>query len=153
VASDPGGPDRRSTFPRHHRLKRQRLIRALFDRRSPDVGVLTQGAVVIRYRLATRAEVGVDTPLQIGFAPGRRPRTHVARNRIKRIMREVYRVRQHGLVDLFSHRPDTLTMMVLFRGTEDSAAESIRRDLPEALRRLANRLGERLNDPTGPETV
>jgi ribonuclease P protein component len=135
-------PRRRCTFPRRHHLKRQRLIRPLFDRSRTDVGVVPQGSVLVRYRVAAADEVGARVPVQVGFAPGRRVRTKVARNRIKRIMREVYRVNQHDLVDLFSHRAGTLTLMVVFRGDEARAADAIRRDLPAALARLARRLAE-----------
>ena len=132
--------DRSFRFPRTARLKRQRLIRPLFDRARTDVGRLNVGVVQLRYRMVPREAVGTDSPVQIGFAPGRRARIHVGRNCLKRLMREAYRHHQHGLVDCFADRPDTLTMMVLFRGREATAAEDLRRDLPDALRRLEVRL-------------
>ena len=100
---------------------------------------VAKGCVRILYRIASVEEVGADVPLQIGFAPGRTSGA-VARNRIRRIMREVYRVRQHDLIDLSSLVPGVVTALVLFRGKEDSAAECIPNDLPEALRRLIERL-------------
>jgi ribonuclease P protein component len=54
-------------------------------------------------------------------------------------LREVYRVHQHLLVDLFARRPDVLLVMVLFRGDPDRA-DAISRDLPRAMRRLADRI-------------
>ena len=97
------------------------------------------GCVRLLYRVAPRAEVGQPVPVQIGFAPGR-ARTAVARNRVKRLLREVYRLHQHDLVDLFARRDDVLTVMVLFRGRPDQAARCIPADLPEAMHRLAGRL-------------
>lgn len=91
------------------------------------------------YRVVVRSEVQPSVPLQIGFAPGR-ARTAVARNQIKRHLREVYRNHQGVLVDLFARRGDALTVMVLFRGRPDQARQCIPRDLPEAMRRLAARL-------------
>ncbi|NNF56921.1 MAG: ribonuclease P [Rhodothermaceae bacterium] len=132
--------DRSFRFPRTARLKRQRLIRPLFDRTRTDVGRLDAGVVHLRYRIVPREEVGTDASVQIGFAPGRRARTHVGRNRLKRLMRESYRQHQHGLAECFADRPDTLTVMVLFRGNEVTATEDLRRDLPAALRRLEARL-------------
>lgn len=126
---------RRHTFARASRLKRRRLIRPLFDRRAEDVGTVTAGCIRLLYRVVPRAETGHDVPVQVGFAPGRR-RTAVARNRIRRLLREVYRVHQHGLVGLFSHRPDeALTVMLLFR-SRDADADAIHADLPRALDRL-----------------
>lgn len=125
-------------IPRAYRLKRRRLIRPLFDRRRTDVGSTAVGCIRLLHRPVPRATTGVDVPLQIGFAPGRRAGSAVGRNRIKRILREVYRRHQHVLVDLFADRPDTLTVMVLFRGDPAEAAERIPRDLVRAMRRLAD---------------
>lgn len=129
---------RRVCFPRAARLKRRRLIRPLFERQRPGVGRVGAGSVTLVYRVVPRALTGQDVPVQIGFAPGRTA-TKVLRNRLRRQLRETYRVHQHILVDLFSHRPDaTLTVMVLLRGPSD--AERRRRDFVAALHRLAARL-------------
>jgi ribonuclease P protein component len=133
-------PERRNTYPRAHRLKRRRLIRPLFERGHSDVGRVSAGVVQVRYRIVPREETGTGAPIQFGFAPGRRARTNVGRTRLRRLMRETYRLHQHGLRDLFGGRPDSLTAMVLFRGQEATAAEDLRRDLPLALRRLEDRL-------------
>ncbi|MEM8560475.1 MAG: ribonuclease P protein component [Bacteroidota bacterium] len=131
---------RRNRWPRAFRLKRRRLIRPLFDRSRTDVRRVTAGSIAVLYRLATEAEVGRRVPIQVGFAPGRRARTNAGRTRLRRLMRETFRVHQHPLVDLFSGRPDTFTAMVLFRGTEATAAAQIRRDLPRALDRVLSAL-------------
>lgn len=130
--------ERAYTFPRAARLKRRRLIRPLFDRDRDDVGTVAVGCIRVLFRTVTRAETGYDTPVQIGFAPGR-TRTAVVRNRVRRLLREGYRVHQHFLIDRFLHRPDTLTVMVLFRGRVEAAATGIPRDLPKALEELAAR--------------
>ena len=62
----------RATFPRARRLKRRRLIRPLFQRNAPDVGRVRVGAVRVLYRIVPRVSTGLDTPVQVGFAP----RTH-----------------------------------------------------------------------------
>lgn len=123
-------------FPRAMRLKRRRLIRSLFDRSRADVGTVAAGCVRLLYRVVPRAETGSNVPVQIGFSPGRAARKAVERNLIKRHLREVYRVQQHLLVDLFVHRADTLVVMALYRGTPDQARSCIPRDLVRAMRRL-----------------
>jgi len=138
VADDSDGSSR-LTFPRTHRLKRKRLIRSLFDRSRQDVETVAIGCIRLLFRTASPEEVGYDVPLQIGFAPGRRVAPGVERNRVRRLLREVYRVHQHLLVDLFARRPDALLVMVLFRGDPDRA-DAISRDLPRAMRRLADRI-------------
>jgi ribonuclease P protein component len=136
---DQTDPDRRYTFPKTHRLKRRRLIRALFDRRRDDVGTEAVGCVRLLFRVVDREAVGHDVPLQVGFAPGRGPESGVERNRVRRLLREVYRVHQHTLVDPFIRRPDVLTLMILFRGAPEQADTCIARDLPRALERVAAR--------------
>ena len=137
---DQDRPDRRYTFPKTHRLKRRRLIRALFDRGRDDVGTEAVGCVRLLFRVVDQKAVGHDVPLQVGFAPGRGPESGVERNRVRRLLREVYRVHQHTLVDLFVRRPDVLTVMILFRGDPDRADSCIERDLPRALGRVATRV-------------
>lgn len=141
---EPAGATRRHTFPRSHRLKRQRLIRSLFDRRRTDVGTQAAGCIRLLYRVVSREAIGHDVPVQVGFAPGRRVRNAVERNRVRRLLREVYRTHQYVLVDLFACRPDALTVMILFRSDPARASEDVPRDLPRALRRAAGHLAETL---------
>lgn len=133
--------ERRYTFPRSHRLKRQRLIRSLFDRSRADVDTVAVGCVRLLFRVVPREATGYDVPLQIGFAPGRR-RSAVERNRVRRVLREVYRVHQHLLVGLFQHTDRALIVLVLFRGNPQHVAECVPRDLPEAMRRVAERFSK-----------
>jgi ribonuclease P protein component len=133
-------PDRRYTFPKSHRLKRRRLIRSLFDRGRDDVETVAVGCVRLLVRVVDRAETGHDTPIQVGFAPGRRVESGVERNRVRRLLREVYRVHQHTLVDLFVRSPHTLLVMILFRGAPARADDCIESDLPAAMKRAADRL-------------
>jgi ribonuclease P protein component len=135
-----GDDARRYTFPRSQRLKRQRLIRSLFDRRRDDVFTVAAGCVRLLWRVVPRAATGYDTPIQVGLAPGRRVRNAVERNRVRRQLREVYRRHQHTLTDLFAGRPTAVVVMILFRGDPARAADAVPRDLPRALRRAAERL-------------
>ncbi len=132
--------ERRLTFPPSYRLKRRRLIRSLFDRDRDDVQTVAIGCVRLLYRVVHRAALGHDVPLQVGFAPGPRAESGVERNRIRRLLREVYRVHQYTLVDPFLCRPDALIVMILFRGAPAQADDCIERDLPRAMRRVAGRV-------------
>jgi ribonuclease P protein component len=126
------------TFPRSHRLKRQRLIRSLFDRSRSDVRTVAAGCVRLLYRVVERDALGHDVPLQVGFSPGPRARGGVERTRIRRLLREVYRVNQYRLVDLCRGRGDALIVMILFRGRPAQASSCIARDLPRAMTQAAD---------------
>ena len=137
---DQDRPERRYTLPPSHRLKRRRLIRSLFDRERDDVSTVAVGCVRLLFRVVEREATGHDVPIQVGFAPGRRVESGVERNRVRRLLREVYRVHQHTLVDPFVRTPHTLIVMILFRGDPARADDGIGRDLPAALQRAADRL-------------
>ena len=132
---------RRLTLPRSYRLKRRRLIRSLFDQERDDVQTVAEGCVRLLYRVVGRGALGHDVPLQVGFAPGPRAESGVERNRIRRLLREVYRVHQYTLVDPFVCCPEALIVMTLFRGAPEQADTCIERDLPRALRRAAASFG------------
>ena len=134
--------ERRRTFPPSYRLKRRRLIRSLFDRGRDDVQTVAVGCVRVLCRVVEREALGQDVPLQVGFAPGSRAESGVERNRIRRLLREVYRVHQYTLVDLFVCRPDALIVVMLFRGAPEQAEDGIERDLPRAMRQVAARFEE-----------
>ncbi|MFK7844846.1 MAG: ribonuclease P protein component [Rhodothermales bacterium] len=134
---------RRHTFPQGFRLKRKRLIRPLFDRGRKDVGTATAGCIRLLYRLADPVDAGVAVPLQIGFTTGRGVKRAVDRNRLKRYMRESFRLNQHLLLDLMASRPDKmLTVMVIFRGNLETAGQQIPRAIPTAFSSLAVKIQE-----------
>ncbi len=138
------GPEARRPLrmPRDRRLKRQRLIRPLFDRARRDVGRLSVGSVQLRWRVVSRTEAGADTPLQVGFTAGRRGRTKVGRNRVRRVMREAWRSSQQSLLECLGDQRQTLTVFALFRGNEREAEEQIRRDLPSAMAQLKEKVDD-----------
>ena len=88
-------------------------------------------------------EAGVDAPLQIGFTTGRGMRRAVDRMRIKRYMRESFRLNQHLLLDALSHKSgEMLTVMVIFRGDLDKAGRQIPHHLPTAFKSLVSKIQE-----------
>ena len=120
---------------RRYRLKRRRLIRPLFDRTRADVCSVGAGCLRLVWRFAAPDDVGQDVPLQVGFAPGRRVRRAVDRNRIKRLMRTAFQQHAGLLAERLDGRTDTLTLMVLYR-SDVGQIERVPDDLPRALRRL-----------------
>lgn len=85
------------TLPRSKILRGKRNFERLFEKSS----VLSNQSVQFRYRLYQDPSEGC----LIGFiAPRKRIRSAVKRNRVKRILRETYRMNQHFFLDLFSHK-------------------------------------------------
>lgn len=127
----PDGAARRNRLPRSYRLRLRRHIRPLFARQG--VQTATAGTLRALFREVPRTEQA--TPVLVGFAPGKR-RTAVLRNRIRRALREAYRVHQHPLMDLFALRDSSLSLMLLFRSQPEQIAH-IPRDMPTLLHRVA----------------
>jgi len=131
-------------LPRSFRLKRKRLIRPLFDRTREDVATVGKGCIRIVYRIVPRTHLEADVPAQVGFAPGRHA-SAAKRNRVKRVLREAWRLHQQDILDRFSGTSSALTMMILHRGGRSDDIRPGRRvhaDLPKALQELCRRLDE-----------
>lgn len=137
---------RSQRFPRSRRLKRQRLIRPLFDKNRSDIVRVRIGVLTTLARWVSRDEVGAETSFQIGFAPGRR-RTNAQRTHVRRLLREAFRQNQAPLQSLDPESPKVLTAMILFRGRDETASEDIRRDMPDIVARLVERMCSTADGP------
>lgn len=162
------GTRARARFPRRLRLKQRRRLRPLFARapkgrpQPPEEGtapVVTAAAGVVRL-MARRSPAAafppgpypMGVPLQVAFIPGRQP-SAVVRNRVRRILREVYRVHHGRTVGLAPFQAvaasgDGLSLAVLLRGAVTPRLHAdVARDLPRALSRLADALAASPNSP------
>ncbi len=139
--SDPARPAS-FRFPSAFRLKRKRLIAPLFDRTRKDVETVATGSIRLVYRLLSPEEGNAPVPLQVGFTMGRGVRRAVERNRIKRLLRETYRLNQHVLLEALAGHDRFLTLMVIFRGQPDRARRQVPAHLPRALQQLAAKIQE-----------
>lgn len=126
-------------LPRNARLKKWQLIRPLFDRTRRDVSSVAHGCIRIVYRIVSRADHGLEVPVQVGFSSGRSVRSAVERNRVKRRLRETYRLNQSSLRDRFNRTDQAITLMILFRGRAEEAVRCIPYDLPRALELVVDR--------------
>ena len=130
-------------FPSAFRLKSRRLIRALFDRSRDDVLSIASGSIRLLVRPVPKMALRANVPLQIGFTTGRNIRRAVDRNRIKRYMREAYRLNQHELLAVLESYPDSaLTLMVIFRGHTNRARRQIPLHIPTTLKLLVDKIQE-----------
>lgn len=95
------------TFPKKERLKRQKVI----DR------VFSEGKTITAFPLKlyyVKASLSEDVPVQAGFSVSKRSFKHaVRRNRIKRLMREAYRLNKAGI---FNNSTTSYAFMFLYLG-------------------------------------
>jgi ribonuclease P protein component len=126
----------RFTLPRRHRLKRRSLIRPLFDRGRSDLFSIPAGSVRAVYRFASPEEHRDRTSLQVGVFVSRRIGGAVARNRIRRKMREAYRRRHAELRHALDGRPGLMTLALVFRGKPDISLSALVQDIDTIVDRL-----------------
>lgn len=140
---------RSNGLARADRLKHRRLIRPLFDRK--QALSVAAGSIRLLYRIVDVDLLPPGTHVQAAFLPGKRSNA-VRRNRVRRALREVYRVHRHGLVDLAVRSGIGVTVGILFRSTDDSeTSAAVARDLPRSLDRLCERLADTVDASNTPD--
>lgn len=132
---------RRQTLPRSTSLKREAWIRALFDRRRSDVVTVASGCIRILFRIVYGHNTVSRRRLMVGFSAGPRQRSAVRRNRIKRLLRESFRLNQHTLEGCLP-QAGILTMMILYRHKELKSFHEIDSDLRRSLDLAAAEMDE-----------
>ncbi|NER17383.1 ribonuclease P protein component [Spongiivirga citrea] len=97
-------------YPHKEKLKSRKLIEKIF----------AEGKSVSQFPLKMvylPVELNSDSPLQVGVsAPKRKFKNAVTRNRIKRLMRESYRLNKHLI---FNNLPTSYACMILYIGKEE----------------------------------
>jgi ribonuclease P protein component len=98
----------RFSLPRSKRLKSRKSIAFLFAN--------AQGVSVDNIRALHQLESFPGGGVLVGFsAPSKLFRLAVQRNRVKRLMREAWRLQQTGLRDHFEGKPDRLIIFLIYR--------------------------------------
>lgn len=120
------------TFPKQMRLKRRKWIARLFE----------SGESLAQYPLRMLwlelAEAGeAEAPVQIAFTvPKRQFRKAVDRNRMKRLMREAYRLRQHRWE--FENR--NFLLLFIYTGKQELPYQEVENALRGLLARASKKL-------------
>jgi len=100
------------TLKKAERLKRRKIIEQLFS----EGRAVTAFPIRLQYKLIEQPETA---PLQAGFsASSRNFKRAVDRNRIKRLMREAYRLQKAPLEQALQTKQQQLALFLIYTGKE-----------------------------------
>ena len=123
-----------NTFNKIERLKNKKLIERLFDS-GQSITVFPLKAVYLNtsFEDEVAAKVGVSVSKRLfGSA--------VDRNRIKRLLREVYRLNRN---DIFNNMTTQCAVMILYIGVEKPSFEQLDEAMVSLLTKLHNKLSNK----------
>ena len=143
----PGGevtgtaPTRRHTFPKEEHLCRKKLIEELFSKQGSSFGVYPLRIVWIKAAAPTMA------PPQVLISVSKRTfKRAVDRNRLKRLIREAYRLNKYRLTEQPNGHEIAL-LGIIFTGKEKSPLTLVEKKLISAFHRLLGTSAEALASP------
>ncbi len=119
----------RATFKKEEKLKSRKLIEVLFK----------QGLSFSNFpfRILYLFTQNNSAPLQCGFAvSGKNIKKAVDRNRIKRLMREAYRLQKNNLTEILKKKEKFLTVFFIYTGNNFPEYQDVSDTMQSALKRL-----------------
>ena len=135
---------RKYTFPKEEHLCRKKLIEELFSKQSSSFGVYPLRIVWIPAPAPTTA------PPQVLISVSKRTfKRAVDRNRLKRLIREAYRLNKYRLTEQPNGHSIAL-LGIIFTGKEKSPLTLVEKKLISAFHRL---LGTSAEAPASPSAV
>jgi ribonuclease P protein component len=124
------------TLGKKERLKRRKIIEQLF-KEGKAIHVAPLRATYKLYRKT------LDHPLQAGFsASSRQFKKAVDRNRIKRILREAWRLQKNMLQEQLQAEQKQLAVFIIYTGKEMPVFATVREQMAVILNKLVKRVHE-----------
>ncbi|MBU6324453.1 MAG: ribonuclease P protein component [Bacteroidetes bacterium] len=115
---------RKATLRRDERLRGSKHISALFQK--------PRSVNQFPFRINWNAEGFPGTPFRVVFVvSSRKYRKAVTRNRIRRVMRELFRLHKHKMYEVLEAKALNINMALMYHGAEEVTYQGL---LPQYLR-------------------
>lgn len=128
--------ERTTTLCKAERLHRRSLISQLFDGGSKTVSAFPLRVV---YMLVERSEAEAPVSILVSV-PKRHFKRAVKRNRVKRQVREAYRLNKHILLDALADKPYGIILAFIWLDKELHTTEELEGKVRNLLGRIAERM-------------
>ncbi|MEL6274857.1 MAG: ribonuclease P protein component [Bacteroidota bacterium] len=126
----------KNRFYRGERLKSRKEIQGLFGRQS-----MSLSSYPLRLIYTEMEEKRGNYPLQVAFSvPKRRYKQAVRRNRIKRLMRESFRLNKQLILNKLPTDAPQYAWMILYVGKEEMSYHYIDRKMRKLMLQFSSRL-------------
>lgn len=123
------------TFKKGERLKSQKIIDRIFNREGQSFANFPIRVIYLETPLNT------DFPAQVTFSvPKRKFKKAVDRNRIKRLMREAYRLNKPKFYESLIAQEKQIAVLFLYVANEEVEYQFIESKMKQALKRLRRSL-------------
>ncbi|UKN00358.1 ribonuclease P protein component [Paracrocinitomix mangrovi] len=123
-----------STFPLSERLKSRKIIEDVYDNGKQ----INHFPFRLKYLLAD-FEDGANVKIAIAV-PKRKVKKAVKRNRIKRQIREAYRLNKSDLLSKFEGKEKGLALFLVYTGEQDQNYQWLEKKLVDLLKKLQSNL-------------